>query len=305
MSYLLFLLGLTLLIYSSSRLVEVCRFLSHYFQVKPWFFSIVLLGMGSSAPEFFVSTLSAFKGFPDIAAANAVGSNIANILFILGLTGCFYKHKLSKDLLKVDLPFQILFASFLILFLAGDFILARWEAGLMLVLFGLYLRALFKNQKFTVQARVAQSQSKLVLSMLSLVVSFLLLFLGAYLTLSSARTLGEMWGFSDKWLGLFLVSIGTSLPELAVSLQAIIKKEGSIAIGNILGSNAFNLGFVLSSAGIVSSLKVSESFFFVDCFVMLFVTCLFMLALKFLKELPRFVAAAGFIFYCGYLFFSL
>ena len=291
----LFLIGLIGLALGGHFLVLSTVQLAHYWKVKPVFLSIVILGMGTSAPEWFVTVISAFKNLSDVALGNIIGSNIANILLILGLTGIVYTHKEEKQIKTFSLPF--LLGSFLCLFLlAQDGTIGRGDSLLLLGLFTLYLFLLTKSHKKAENQPPPTANATLWRSTAGLAVGFLFLFAGSELTVSSGVSLGKTLGLSERFIGLFMISIGTSLPELATTLTSVLKKKEELVLGNIIGSNLFNTLFVLSSAGLVHPIKSSQKFFIDYSFM--FLVCFLLLMLLFtFRKLPR---SAAFLFLTAY-----
>lgn len=294
----LFLIGLTGLALGGHFLVLFTVQLAHYWKVKPIFLSIVILGMGTSAPEWFVTVISAFKNLSDVALGNIIGSNIANIFLILGLTGIVYTHKEEKQIKTFSLPF--LLVSFLCLFLlAQDGTISRGDSLLLLALFIFYLLLLTKNHKKAKNQPSSPANVTLWRPMAGLAMGFLFLFAGSELTVSSGVSLGKTLGLSERFIGLFMISIGTSLPELATTLASVLKKKEELVLGNIIGSNLFNTLFVLGSAGLLHPIKSSREFFIDYSFM--FLACLLLLILLFVfRKLPR---SAAFLFLTAYGFY--
>ena len=303
MKFLFFALGLALLLYGARLLVISVSGLSLRLGLKPLFLSILLLGVGTSAPEWFVTVTSSLKGFSDIALGNVIGSNIANVWLVLGCTGLFYRYQSEPGLLKRDLPACLLLTLILGLFLQ-DAYLSRLEAAALLGFFLVYLLILFRAKSLP-KPELRDSQEKFGLLACKLLLGFAFLFTGSMLTVDSASEIGRSFNIPEKFLGLFLVSLGTSLPELAVSFQAVVKKESQMALGNILGSNLFNIMFVLGSAGLIQPLSSRGDFFALDYWVMLASICMLALVLFFLKSLPRVCSAGFFALYLCYLYLSL
>ena len=303
LEYIYFFLGLTLLFFGGDFLIRSIRSLSYYFKVKPLFLSIVLLGIGTSAPEWFVTVLSSLEDFSDLALGNVVGSNISNIGLILGFFGLFHISSFSKSLVKFDLPVLILSFFFVIILSLGGSI-NRLESFFLILAFAVYIFFTIKNRKLEDHS-VSQPSSKdpLPLSFVFIVSGFACLFIGSYLTIHSTVELGNHWGLSERFIGIFILSVGTSLPELSVSLQALFKKQEEVALGNIVGSNLFNTLFVLGSAGILSPIEVSPSFLQLDYWVMLGLVFLIWIGLILFRSIPRFLSILILTIYIIYIAF--
>ena len=302
--FLLFFLGLALLIFGSHLLIRSTMALSFYLKVKPLFLSIVLLGFATSLGEWFVTVAASLKGVSDVALGNILGSNIINVLLILGLTGLFYAHPADRQIKTFDLPLLLL--SFLILgaLSSFDFLLGSLDSLFLLGFFLFYLFLLFKKRKESGEKEKELSPPSLSLfvSLRDLVFGFAGLFIGSSLAVDSALELGKMFGLSERFIGLFVLSFGTSLPELATSLQAVFKRQREIALGNIIGSNMFNTLFVLGSAGLVRPLIVARDFYF-DYFFMFGVTALLWGSLFLFKGIPRMVSFLFLLTYGFYITF--
>ena len=287
--------------------------LSRLWGVKPLFLSIVILGMGTSAPEWFVTSAASFQKSSGMALGNVIGSNIANILLILGVSGLFYRHLSDRQVTWFDLP-AFLMATLILWGCSINGVLGRLESGFFLILFVVYLALLFKQGKPETTSAVQNlkssppSQKKekktYLLYLGGLLLGFCGLFAGSILTVESAAELGKTFGFSEKFIGLFILSVGTSLPELAVSLQAIFKKQEEMALGNVVGSNMFNSLFVLGSAGLIQPVIVSPGFLRVDYPLLFAVSLLLFMSLVLFKALPRILAGGFLVLYFSYIFIS-
>ena len=304
--------GLTILSLGGHFLVRSTIQLSRLWGVKPLFLSIVILGMGTSAPEWFVTSVASFQKSSGMALGNVIGSNIANILLILGLSGLFHRHLSNRQVTWFDLP-AFLLVTLLLWICSVNGIFSRLEGGFFLILFIVYLALLFKQRKpettLTTQNLKSFSPSqkgkKTYLFYLgSLLLGFIGLFAGSILTVESAAELGKIFGFSEKFIGLFVLSVGTSLPELAVSLQAIFKKQEEMALGNVVGSNMFNSIFVLGSAGLIEPVIISPGFLRVDYPFLFAVSLLLFGSLVLFKALPRILAGGFLVLYFSYIFIS-
>ena len=303
----LFVVGIGFLFAGGDFLIRSIKSLSYYFNVKPIVLSIVLLGMGTSAPEWFVTVMSSLKNLPELALGNVVGSNISNVGLILSFFGLFHASSISKSLVKFDFP--VLFGSFglVILFSLGGSIISI-ESVILLLVFVSYLFFTIARRGQSAEDTPVAVQKKvkpLTVSITLVLFGFLCLFLGSHFTIKSVINLGNAWGLSERFIGIFVLSVGTSLPELAVSLQALFRKKGDLALGNIIGSNIFNTLFVLGSAGIVSTIQVPSSFLQLDYWVMLGLALLIWIALLIFKTIPRLLSLfilVVYIVYIGFLF---
>jgi len=296
-------LGLGCLVLGSHWLVKSLKNFSLYFGLKPLFLSIVVLGFVSSSPEWFVTMTASFKSLPDAALGNVIGSNVINVLLVLSLTGLFYKFSSDRQLIYFDMP--ILFLGSLILGLFSiNKTIDGTESLFLLVLFSLYLLLLFKNRKIDSLEKKVYTPLKFSVfkSFRDLVLGFILLFLGSSLAVDSSLNIVENLSLSERFAGVFILSLSTSLPELAASLQAAFKKEGEMALGNIIGSNIFNTLFVLGSAGLFRPIQFSTEIFY-DYFFMIFVILIFWLVLLLFKKIPKIIFSFFVLLYFLYIVF--
>ena len=303
MDGLLLLTGLVGLAAGGHFLVHWTVKLAHRWNVKPVFLSIVILGMGTSAPEWFATVVSALKGYSDVALGNVIGSNIANVLLILGGAGIFFIQKEEEQIKTFSLPFLLVsFGCLFVLFLDGTF--SRLDSLFLFILFALYLFFLIRKvQKPKTEWPSETATEKLWMQVGGVLLGFFFLFVGSELTVNSGVSLGKSFGLSEKFIGLFLISIGTSLPELATVIASLLKKQEEMVLGNIVGSNLFNTLFVLSSSGLLLPMTGVQKFF-ID-YAFMFLACFLLLVFLFLfRCLPRIVALFFFIGYGLYLYFS-
>ena len=269
-TYLLLLAGLILLVAGAEFLVKGASRIAAILQISPLIIGLTIVAYGTSAPEMFVSTMSSFSGQGDLAMGNVVGSNICNVLLILGLSALVAPLIVTKQIIRSDVPIMIGVSVLLLIFcLDGE--LSRVD-GLILLVGGLtYTLSLIYqsskqkrtqdefSQEYSFAGRITPS---LWLKNIALIVGGLaLLVLGSRLLVDSAVTIAQALGVNELLIGLTIVAIGTSLPELATSVVASFRGERDIAVGNVLGSNIFNILVVLGVAGTISpnGIQVSEA----------------------------------------------
>ncbi|NCP03514.1 MAG: calcium/sodium antiporter [Deltaproteobacteria bacterium] len=271
--------GLILLIWSADRFVEGAALVARHFGMPPLLIGMVIVGFGTSAPEMVVSAISAFQGNPGLALGNAYGSNIANIALILGLTALIAPIQVHSKILRKELPVLMLLTC-----LAGwqlsDSSLSRPEALFLLLVFaGLMGWVIFQGIRQKTDSFGAEIDLDLGANKMSIQRAFARLLLGLALLILSSRMLvwgavaiAQSLGVSDLVIGLTVVAIGTSLPELASSLAATRKGEHDIALGNILGSNVFNTLAVVGIAGVIAPMSIDPQVFTRDLSVMALLT---------------------------------
>lgn len=254
--------GLILLVWSANKFVEGSATTASHFGMPPLLIGMVVVGFGTSAPEMAVSALAASQGNPGLALGNAYGSNITNIALILGITALLAPIAVHSQVMRKELPILILVTAF-----AGwqlwDGDLSRMDAiGLMLVFVVLIGWSIYQGIRQPGDA-LAQDMTAEVHAMplrkalLWLVIGLLLLIVSSRILVWGAVDLATAFGISDLVIGLTIVAIGTSLPELASSIIAARKGEHDLALGNILGSNLFNTLAVVGIAGLIAPMSVA------------------------------------------------
>lgn len=268
--------GLILLVWSADRFVDGAASTARHFGMAPLLIGIVVIGFGTSAPEMIVSASSALSGSPGIALGNAYGSNITNIALILGLTAMIKPLLVNSDILKKELPILIAVTA-LSAYLLYDANVTRLDAIILLSVFFAYmgwtiivaLRS--KNDALSedVNAELAEhSAMSLGKSLMWLIVGLLLLMVSSQLLVFGAVEIAKFFGVSDLVIGLTIVAVGTSLPELASSIAAAKKGEVDLALGNIIGSNLFNTLAVVGIAGAIKPMEVGSEVFSRDIVIM-------------------------------------
>ena len=258
MSWIMLIVGLVLLIFGADLLVKGAARLAASFGVPALVVGLTVVAFGTSAPELAVSVKSAWSGQAELAVANVVGSNIFNILCILGLAALISPLVVSAQLIRQDVPNMIL-VSAAATAMAWDGSIVKWEAALLFIGLLAYTGFLFlqgrKQGLETADADTAgllQQKAPLWQNLALLVVGLVLLVLGARFLVQSAVQIASSFGVSDAVIGLTIVAIGTSLPEVMTSVVATLKGQRDIAIGNVVGSNIFNILCVLGLSGLVS-----------------------------------------------------
>jgi len=271
--------GLALLVWSADRFVEGSAAAAGHFGMPPLLIGMVVVGFGTSAPEMVVSALAASQGNPGLALGNAYGSNITNIGLILGITAVIAPIAVHSQVMRKELPIlaQVTLAAAWLLF---DGELSRLDATGLLVLFALVLGwSIWSGMRKTddvfateMDAELATHPMPIRNAMLWLVVGLVLLIISSRILVWGAVDLATRFGVSDLVIGLTIVAIGTSLPELASSIIAARKGEHDLALGNILGSNLFNTLAVVGIAGSIAPMAVANEVLIRDIPVMVGLT---------------------------------
>ncbi|MBD3347314.1 MAG: calcium/sodium antiporter [Chitinivibrionales bacterium] len=300
---LLFFAGLILLTAGAEAFVRGSASIAIKFGLSPLVVGFTIVAFGTSSPELFVSVKSALSGFPGITVGNVLGSNIANGALILGVGAVLTPLTVHRQIIKRDLPYM-LFISALCFFLLFDRELSRVDSLVLFIVFIVYLAFTVvmarreKNANSTPDS-AAPGKKGIVLGLL-IVGGIAGLVYGSHLMVDAAVRLARQLNISETIIGISVTAIGTSLPELAASIMAVIKKETDIAIGNVIGSNVFNLGLVLGSAGIISPFSVPElRYIDLACMVLFSLVLLPFLSTGF--RLNRWEGATLLILYIGYI----
>ena len=265
---LLLALGFVLLVKGADWFVEGASGIADKFGIPQLVIGLTIVAMGTSAPETAVSITAALKGNASIAVGNVVGSNILNVLIILGVSSVITSIAVAKTTVRYEIPIMLAITLLMLAFGANGGTICLWEGIVLLVCFVGYLAYMFVMVKRgEMQSEEVESGNKPLWKMLiAAVVGLALIILGSDVTVDAATALAKIFGMSEKFIGLTVVALGTSLPELFTSVIAARKGKADIAIGNIVGSNIFNILFVLGTSALIIPV-VFEMSFVVDCLV--------------------------------------
>lgn len=321
MTYVLLVLGLVLLIAGGELLVRGAVRIAEHLGLSPMLIGLTIVGMGTSMPELAASVQAALAGSPGIALGNIVGSNIANLLLILGLAVALSPFTVPRGVLWRDGGVGLVCAAVLI---AAGYTLGLTRGVGILLVIGMfaYVYLAFRQEKAAVGHGAAydkalaleeidpalvpstKPQGSIVLAAASLVAGIVLIVSGGSLLVDAAITISANLGVSDEVIGLTVVAVGTSLPELVTSAIAAIKRQGEIALGNVLGSNIYNVLFIGGVTGIVAPTEIPASILNVDLLVLLGVSALVMVFAFTGGRLSRVEGALLVIGYSGYTAFT-
>lgn len=256
---LLLVLGFAMLIKGADWFVEGTSGIARKMGIPQLVVGLTIVAMGTSAPEAAVSITAALKGTANIAVGNVVGSNILNIFIILGVTSIITTVAIQKSTLKIEIPYMIFISILFVVMGMSDNKISRIEGVILWVFFIIYLVYLFilaKNGKEE-NKKVETSTIKLLLSA---IVGAVVVVLGSNVTVDSATEIAKAFGMTDRFIGLTIVALGTSLPELVTSVTAARKGNADIAIGNVVGSNLFNILFVLGTSSLIIPIDYKSNF---------------------------------------------
>jgi len=308
---LLLVVGVAILVVGADFFVKGASSVAERFGISQFVIGLVVVGFGTSTPELAVNIGAAVNGNKDIAIGNVVGSNIANVGVILGLAALVAPLAVQLRMVRVELPI-VIGVSFLLWGLASMGQLVRWEGFILLGAFAafmLYLLKSSKNEPAVVQEEFAQenprTNRKLGWTIGLIVAGLIGLMTGAHICVGAAVTLAKMWGMSELVIGLTIVAIGTSLPELASSVMAAYRGHADIAIGNVLGSNIYNVLCVLGITSIITPLPTAApTLMWLDIPVMiafaLVLVPMMLMGLKITRWNGAFLLGA-YVLYVGYL----
>lgn len=284
---LLLIVGFVMLVKGADWFVDGAAGLADRFGIPQLVIGLTIVAMGTSAPEAAVSITAALKGSAGIAVGNIVGSNILNVLIILGLTACVATLSVAKSTIRIELPYMIAISLLLLLFGWTGNEITFWEGVGLWVAFLLYLGYLFRMAKKNKETPPEEASSRPLWMLLVLsIIGLALIVWGSDVTVSAASELARYFGMSERFIGLTIVALGTSLPELFSSLTAARKGNADIAIGNIVGSNIFNILFVLGTTALITPVPFAARFT-VDTIVAVLVGVLLLVCVARSKKLTK------------------
>lgn len=299
-------------------LVDGAADIARKLKISPIIIGLTILGIGTSLPEFVVSLFAALSGNFGIAIGNILGSNIANIGFIIGLTAMVFPLVVHSRTLTYEFPFMLI-TSFLLVILANDSYIWQeetfsldWIDGLVLVaILVLFIVYLARSVKASKDPKIAEleykekAKNKGWKDALLVTFGIALLIAGGRLFVYSGSGMARLFGLSETFIGLTIVALGTSIPELSTTLMAAWKKHADFAIGTVVGSNIFNVVTVLGITSIITTIPAESSAILVDGPIMLFFTLVFLFFANTQKRITRWEGFAFFMMYMGYIGYLL
>lgn len=266
MEYIILIISLAGIVFGADFLVAGAVSLARRFKVSDFVIGAAIVGVGTSMPELVVSFIGALNGNPDVAIGNVVGSNIFNVLGILGLTALFFPIAVSRSNMKFELPVCI-FVSILLtamvfnFFTGGSPMISRTDGMILLVCFGLFMWYSFhrdrKAGKTEGEAPAEEDRTPFWLAVVKVVGGLAVLITSCDFFVDNAVLIAKSFGVNDAFISLTLIACGTSLPELAASVAAALKKNTQLALGNVIGSNIFNITWILGLSSQVMPLNSS------------------------------------------------
>ena len=321
--YIFLIVGFVLLIKGADFFVDGASSIAKILKVSPLIIGLTIVAFGTSFPELAVSVTSAIKGQNALAVGNVVGSNIFNALMVLGFSAVFMPVIVQKNLVQKDLPFNVLI-SFVLFVLAFDVffgsgivqnaadgavqvsnVLSRGDGIVLLALFLIYMfyvvfSALSSRAEFESQTEGDIKQMGVVKSILFTIFGAGAIVLGGDLTVDAASAIALHWGMSETLVGLTIVAIGTSLPELVTSIIAAKKGECDLAVGNVVGSNVFNILLILGVSSVINPIELTDPHLLIDMLVMLGISVI-CFAVSIPKKIYRWEGIIMIACYVGYM----
>lgn len=318
MIYIFLLLGLAMILVGANFLTDAASAIAARFRISQLVIGLTIVAFGTSAPELVVSVTSAMKGISDMSIGNVVGSNLFNTTMIVGVTAMVAPIVVQRNTLRAEIPLCIL-ASFVLLFLSMDTwallpvdvpnMLSRTDGFILLAFLAIFMSYTFsiaRQSNEEPSVGLTQKLPAMWKELLFLLLGFGLLLYGGELFVNNASAIARSWGVSDAMIGLTLVAMGTSLPELATSIVAALKKNPELAIGNAIGSNLMNIFLVLGVSATVRPLSLGD-IASVDLWYMIFVSfVLFLVSLVMgRRRILRGEGLVLFLLYIGYMAFKI
>ncbi|WP_010194056.1 calcium/sodium antiporter [Bacillus sp. m3-13] len=315
MTYLILLVGFALLIKGADYFVEGSSKIAQTLRVSPMLIGLTIVAFGTSAPEASVSFIAAFEGNSDVAIGNVVGSNIFNVTFILGVTALVFPLAVQNDTIRKEIPFALLGAVSLLILISdvqlqySEFnLITRTEGILLLLFFAVFLYYVFEMARNSRGKTENENPNVVEPSWMKNIVftigGLAGIVFGGYLVVENSIQIALSLGMSETLVGLTIVAVGTSLPELVTSVTAALKKQTEIALGNIVGSNIFNIFFILGASASIHPLAVDPKIF-LDMWLMIFVTLLLLIISRTHHKISRIEGTILAIIYIVYLAFII
>ncbi len=310
LSYLLLLAGLAILVVGGDILVRGAVSVAERFSVSPLIIGLTIVSLGTSAPELFISVQAALAGSGGLAVGNVVGSNIANVLLVLGLPALIAAQPVKEDGVGKNI---LVMLGVTIVFMG---LMSKGNMGVIdgLVLLGLLAVFLWDQYRTSINSNgnapdyhdeIGEGPSSPTLATMFLLFGIILLPIGAQLTVYGAHDIALRWGLSDEVIGLTVVAIGTSLPELAASTMAVIRGNSNLAIGNVVGSNIFNIAAIMGLTVVIAPIPIGDHILQLDMWVMLGVALGLGYIAMFHEAITRLFGLVLMIAYTSYIVFAL
>ena len=303
MQFILLLIGFIFLIKGADLFVEGSSSVAKKFNIPSMIIGLTIVAMGTSAPEAAVSITSSLIGQNDMSVANVVGSNIFNILMVLGISSLISKLPVSLNTIKKDTPFLIFVCIVLLIFVI-DLHISVFEGIILLSIFTWFIYDMIKQAKNNSEETEEVTELSTIKTIIYIIIGLVGIVFGGDLTVDAASTIATQFGLSQNLIGLTVVAVGTSLPEFVTSVIATRKGETEIAIGNVIGSNIFNILLVLGIASVISPMTIGLEAG-IDVVFMIFVTILLFVNMKKEKFILNKHGVMYIILYISYIIYTI
>lgn len=303
------LIGFLMLIKGADILVDGSSAIAKKLRVSEIIIGLTIVSIGTSMPELFVSTTSAIQGSSDISIGNVIGSNICNLLLILGVSSIIHPVKFHKETKWIENPMSIILSLIFLLICNINQDVSRIEGIILLVLFVVFLIYTIIMGKKSQDEEILQisledaKKVSIIKNIGLIILGIVALKIGGDLVVENAKLIAKALNISEKIIGLTIVAIGTSLPELVTSVTAAIKGESDIAIGNIVGSNIFNLLLIIGLSAVITPITYNISYNFE--IMILFIAMILMTIFPFIKPKDEMSRSKGVIFTLFYIFYII
>lgn len=294
-------IGFVLLVKGSDYFVDGAAGFATKAGIPQLVIGLTIVAMGTSVPEAAVSITAAFSGNTDITIGNIVGSNILNVFLILGISSVIVSLAVARTTIRYEIPYMI-FCTLLLLFLGRDGSITRWDGLALWIAFLLYLGYLFLQARKNREDGNYESKEKVWKLVIYMLGGIAAIVAGSKFAVYGATELARLWGISERVIGLTIVALGTSLPELFTSVVAARKKNADIAIGNIVGSNIFNILFVVGTSSLLARVPF-EPHFVIDTVIAIAAGLVLLLCSLPKKRLDRVGGIIMLLCYAGYLIY--
>lgn len=295
-------IGFAMLMFGAKWLVDGASNIAHKYHIPEIVIGLTIVSIGTSMPEFMVSFTSALEGHSDISIGNVVGSNICNLLLILGVTSIIMPLIINKTTKKYDIPIMIF--STLVVFILANIggSISRVDGIILFIIFIVFIMYTIKISKNSIQT---ESESKVetnsIISIIKIIIGIVLLKYGGDISVNNSIEIARILGVSEKIISVTIIAVGTSLPELITSIVAAFRKEVDIAIGNIVGSNIFNLLLILGVSSIISPITYDISYN--KDFIFLFISSILLLAFSYVGKKNTMTRYNGIIYLTMYILY--
>ncbi len=312
MSYVLLLVGFGLLIAGANFFVEGASKIAALLRVSPILIGLTIVAFGTSSPEATVSVIAALNNNAGVSLGNVIGSNIFNTTLVIGLTAVIMAVQVESDTIRKEIPFTVLSSVALLVLIGDDWfqgseavnLITRGDGIILLLFFVIFMYYIYEAARNSREQQTAVSPQSEAPGpwgrhVLVTVGGLAAIIYGGHLVVKHSTSIAMAWGMSETLVGLTIVAVGTSLPELVTSVAAALKKQNEIAVGNIVGSNIFNILFVLGLSSVISPLAVERGIY-VDVWIMIVLTVLMLIASRSDYKVKRAEGILLVLLYLGY-----